>query len=904
MLRATIPSLLLNFSLLCHAETITADFANATHIPVSASSYSAAGNQVDITLSHAPSAGSAFTIVKNTGLDFIDGEFSNLSHGQTIALSYAGKSYDFVVNYYGGDGNDLVLQWGFVDIFGIPRYSNVVVLDKGALAGRKIMASSYGMALCNDGRIATWDTNAFGSSIPVLVDNTGALAGKTVVAISGHESSKFALCSDGTLVAWGLNDMGQLCNGTTINSNVPVAVNLTPSFSNKKIIRISAGRDNVLALCSDNTLLAWGEGGYGQMGDGTSQSTNSSPREVSRTGVLQGKNISKITAGNTCYAICTDGAIASWGMGDFGQLGTGDRELSRSTLPVLVKTNGVLAGKTVTKITTNRYGNTFALCDDSTVAAWGSNQYGTLGIGSLDYHIYEPTLVSRDTFLSGKIVTHIVANSDNGFFACDDATIGFTGYDIYNLSPGPEPLRSPIHLSIFNFPTTSEIIELHESHLLLAREISSNANLSNIIPSVNTLTPSFDQNSTSYSINVSNSTSTINLTPVASDSNAVVRVSGSTINRDQLHTRSLTVGANAVVFDVTAEDGTVKSYTVTINRAPSNINTLSSLTQNNTNINLFNLAANVPFSTTTTIIRPTATEPNAAIMVNGVAVVSGGNSAPIQLAVGSNTIPIVVTAQDGISTRNYNLTITRLGSVLLTSFDLSVGTLTPTFTASTTTYTTQVANHTNSILINAIPEDVTATTWINGAIVQNPIYNYPISLDVGSNTITVTVLAANVPARSYTTTITRLPSTDATLAALTTTAGAVTPTFNTNVNHYTLNVENPVTSLSVIPVANSSAAAVQVVTQNVESGSPSQAIALDVGANQIPITVTAEDGLSKMTYTITVNRAPSSDASLINLVSNVGTLSPSFASGILEYTFTVGSSTSAIQLTGQTHLIF
>src|SRR5690242_7289102 len=45
-----------------------------------------------------------------------------------------------------------------------------------------------------------------------------------VVAITGGEFHSLALKSNGTVVAWGYNGFGQLGNGTTANSSVPVPV--------------------------------------------------------------------------------------------------------------------------------------------------------------------------------------------------------------------------------------------------------------------------------------------------------------------------------------------------------------------------------------------------------------------------------------------------------------------------------------------------------------------------------------------------------------------------------------------------------------------------------------------------------------------------------------------------------
>ena len=56
-------------------------------------------------------------------------------------------------------------------------------------------------------------------------------------------------------------------------------------------------------------------------------------------------------------------------------------------------------------------------------------------------------------------------------------------------------------------------------------------------------------------------------------------------------------------------------------------------------------------------------------------------------------------------------------------------------------------------------------------------------------------------------------------------------------------------------------------------------ITLVVGTNTIPVEVTAADGTTKITYTVTITRSPSSDATLSNLISSIGTLTPRLRAG-------------------------
>src|SRR5690606_687309 len=91
---------------------LSVHFSSAADVPVVTSAFTA-GPEVTFSasLNFAPSPGTTLTAVNNTGLDFIRGEFDNLRQGETITLNFEGVNYRFIADYYGGDGNDLVLYW-------------------------------------------------------------------------------------------------------------------------------------------------------------------------------------------------------------------------------------------------------------------------------------------------------------------------------------------------------------------------------------------------------------------------------------------------------------------------------------------------------------------------------------------------------------------------------------------------------------------------------------------------------------------------------------------------------------------------------------------------------------------------------------------------------------------------
>jgi hypothetical protein len=73
-----------------------------------------------------------------------------------------------------------------------------------------------------------------------------------------------------------------------------------------------------------------------------------------------------------------------------------------------------------------------------------------------------------------------------------------------------------------------------------------------------------------------------------------------------------------------------------------------------------------------------------------------------------------------------------------------------------------------------------------------------------------------------------------------------------------------------------------------------------VGANPISIAVTAQDGTTIKTYTVTVTRMPSADAALSGLTVSVGTLSPIFAAATLAYSDLVPMAGTSVDVTATT----
>lgn len=446
---------------LVRAETVEMLWSAAQDVPLRTDSYSASGKKVSLALGFAPATGMELMAVDSTGTEPIGGTFDNLAQGQGVGLAYGGRVYRFVANYFGGNGNDLVLvpantrafAWGYNFYGQLGDNSSTLthlqpgpVTASGALAGRTVTVLAAGgghsLALCADGALAAWGYNGYGQigdgtlterRLAVLVSAASSLGGKVPVAIAAGGYHNLALCSDGTVVAWGRNDFGQLGDNTITSRSLPVAVNTNMGVSalyGKKVLAIAAGVGHSLALCSDGTVAAWGYNYSGQLGDTTTTQRKVPVAVNTNSGVsaLFGKHVVAISSGaNHNLALCSDGTLASWGGNDSGQLGDNTTTTAGRSAAVTVTTNSMVSalyGKEIRAIQAGGY-HSLASCSDGTLTAWGYNSFGELGDNTTINRL-APIAVNSEpgvSVLAGKSVTAIAAGTFHSLARCSDGTI-------------------------------------------------------------------------------------------------------------------------------------------------------------------------------------------------------------------------------------------------------------------------------------------------------------------------------------------------------------------------------------------------------------------------------------------------------------------------------------------------
>ncbi|MBI1194477.1 MAG: hypothetical protein GC138_01340 [Gammaproteobacteria bacterium] len=536
-----------------------------------------------------------------------------------------------------------------------------------------------------------------------------------------------------------------------------------------------------------------------------------------------------------------------------------------------------------------------------TITAIRGSIDATLSALSLSSGSLSPAFASAQTGYSASVASGIASIQVTATTSSGAATMTVNGAPA---TSGAASSAIPLSLGTNNISivVTAEDGTTTKTYSVTVTRGSIDASLSALTLSSGTLGPVFSPSQTSYSATLGSGASSIQVTPTTASSAATMTVNGAPTTSGAAASISLVTGDNPISIVVTAEDGvTTRTYAITVT-VPGNVATLSALTLSSGTLSptfssgTIAYAATVDPALSSIQVTPTATSSVATMTVNGTPAMSG-TASTIGLSVGDNAIAIVVTAQDGVTTQTYNLTVTRPSTdATLSNLVLSSGTLSPTFSATQTSYSASVASGVGSIQVTATTTSNAATMKVNGVSTASGAASAAISLNVGTNLITVDITAQDgATTKSYTISISR-PSADATLTALTLSAGTLT--FDSLTTVYATQVSSSLASITVTATANSGAATMTVNGAPTPSGTATS-INLVTGDNPISIVVTAQDGVTTKTYTVTVVR-PSTDATLSGLTVSTGALSPAFASTQTIYSMQL-SAVASIQVTATTN---
>lgn len=291
-----------------------------------------------------------------------------------------------------GDGNTNggIVKQPFKVLDNVVDYDVAGYRSAAVTADRKLFMWGYNRF----GQIGNGTTDTVYMPTEVLSDVVSVSLGGGGESYSTGNGHSAAIKSDGSLWMWGCNKYGQLGNGTTTDSLVPIKI-----MDNVK--QVSLGESFTVILKNDGSVWTCGNNGAGQLAKGSIQTyqydkethysygttyiDNMWPTNVpnndkvpKRIIDLEDETIVSVDAGyNNAAAVSTDGNLymwgdnrgQSWGNTDVSKLGNGSTSIQAEPIIVLRDVKMVSVG----------YSHSIAVKNDNTLWSWGTNYYGELG---------------------------------------------------------------------------------------------------------------------------------------------------------------------------------------------------------------------------------------------------------------------------------------------------------------------------------------------------------------------------------------------------------------------------------------------------------------------------------------------------------------------------------------------
>ena len=272
---------------------------------------------------------------------------------------------------------------------------NLEASTKGASSGVALSAATA--QISSTGRVEI--TNGIG----VVLKTYTAVVKKSVTWPADIDATRTVSGTNRTCAilsnnvwCWGKNNMGQLGDGTTSDSNIPVKVRSIGDMRNGEIIDIFTAQHHSCVLTKSSTgrrIYCWGDNRSGQLGNSDFGGSYSPvPIEIKVVGAsaisdFSGDKISAIGGtGDTSCAIAS-GKVYCWGGNDWGQLGYGSPgSPGHSSVPAMINSGGpnrIPNNYSATKLSTggSRSRTMCVITTEKRAYCWGQARFGQLGVG-------------------------------------------------------------------------------------------------------------------------------------------------------------------------------------------------------------------------------------------------------------------------------------------------------------------------------------------------------------------------------------------------------------------------------------------------------------------------------------------------------------------------------------------
>jgi len=298
-------------------------------------------------------------------------------------------------------------------------------------------------AVTNTGGVKCWGSNDYGqlgdgstAESDVPLDVLGLDSEVENITVGGYHAC--ASLSSGGVKCWGYNNAGQLGDGSTDQSSYPVDV---PELNGVQVVSLSAGANHTCAVTIGGEIYCWGYNFYGQLGDGTSGTDRLSPVLLDTSNVASGFVAVSVSAGQyfTCAIVLTgDASLVAgarcWGRNNNGQLGDGSTtQRNRSVAVGGGLSSGVLSLSAGTE-------HACVVITGGVGRCWGRNTSGQLGNGAVTTRQTTPVAVSGlagATQISAALSSTCTRLEDGSAKCWGSNSLGVLGDDTGTLSSTP-----------------------------------------------------------------------------------------------------------------------------------------------------------------------------------------------------------------------------------------------------------------------------------------------------------------------------------------------------------------------------------------------------------------------------------------------------------------------------------
>ena len=330
-------------------------------------------------------------------VELVDSTTARPSAGPLLAVGYSMSCAALdngSVMCWGSDGHGQLGDGG--QMTNQVRPTNLVVLPEARHVVELHAARTHACALLDDGSVMCWGYGSNGELGDGLTNTysspTNAVilpAGRTAVSIGLGGYHACAILDDASMVCWGLDNHGQVGNGP--DNNDPRTTPATVTFpEGRDPVQVDGGESHTCALMNDGGVMCWGRDHVGQLGD---NGTNVQQDQPGSNAMLpDGRRATSISmGGHVSCAVLDDGTLACWGENGYGQLG--DNTTNRRSVPTLAH---LPDNQTVVDVGVN-YHSTCAVYANGSMGCWGHDHYGRLGNGPDEGATLLPSIINMSS---------------------------------------------------------------------------------------------------------------------------------------------------------------------------------------------------------------------------------------------------------------------------------------------------------------------------------------------------------------------------------------------------------------------------------------------------------------------------------------------------------------------------